>query len=44
MKSNKKRIDANETKVEFSDSVLIPTPEVEEFLDAIEKVISDFAI
>ena len=44
MKSTKKRIDNNETKVEFSDNVVIPTLQVEEFLDAIEKVVSEFAI
>lgn len=36
--------DENETIVEFTDRIVVPKPEVEEFVEALEKLISEFAI
>lgn len=44
LKVEKRHRDENETVVEFSDKVLVPRPEVEEFIEALEKLISEFAL
>lgn len=36
--------DKNETIVEFTDRIVVPKPEVEEFIEALEKLISEFAV
>ncbi len=44
LKTKKTHRDKNETIVEFSDKILVPRPEVEEFIEALEKLISEFAV
>lgn len=44
LKVKKTHRDEAETIVEFSDKVVVPRPEVEEFIEALEKLISEFAI
>ncbi len=44
LKTTKKRIDNAETSLEFTDKIVIPTPEVEEFIYELEKLISNFAV
>ena len=44
LKTKKTHRDENETVVEFSDKILVPRPEVEEFFEALEKLISEFAL